>query len=377
MSRLAGDRVVQVHKNNIGLLRLVFASLVIFGHAPELIDGDRHREPLTLLFHTLSLGELSVDAFFLLSGFLITQSMVRSSSLWTYLERRVLRIYPAFVVAYGLSVFLLGPLVGAHPFADPLNTFGRMLTLREPVGYPGELKGLGYPFLNGSLWTIAYEFRCYLLVAFLGSVGLLRSKWAVLALTAATCAVAIGGTFAVERHALDALGAHRAVQWLITDPWSMIRLTAVFLIGSCAYLFKDQTIDRMSGWTALAMLAAGGLLLRSLHLAEIGLALCGGLALLWLALKCDLRRLQHINDEWDISYGVYLYGWPISICLIWFGRVRDPLPLALGSLALAVLAGAASWWGLEKWAKDLVSSRRSPSSSSEPTPAPALSSRSS
>ena len=110
---------------------------MIIGHAPEMIDGNRSREPLTALFHTMSLGEVSVDAFFLLSGFLITQSMAQEITFLRYLERRLIRIYPAFIVAYLLSVFLLGGLLNAHPASFWAPTFVRMVFLREPMSYPG------------------------------------------------------------------------------------------------------------------------------------------------------------------------------------------------------------------------------------------------
>jgi peptidoglycan/LPS O-acetylase OafA/YrhL len=101
-------------RNNIGLLRLVLASAVIVGHAPELVDGTRAREPLTRLFGTMSLGEVAVDAFFILSGFLITQSLTHRTSVAGFISRRILRIYPAFLAAYLLSVYCLGAL-GSKP----------------------------------------------------------------------------------------------------------------------------------------------------------------------------------------------------------------------------------------------------------------------
>jgi hypothetical protein len=38
------------HANNVGLLRMILALLVIISHSPELIDGNRSREILTRIF---------------------------------------------------------------------------------------------------------------------------------------------------------------------------------------------------------------------------------------------------------------------------------------------------------------------------------------
>jgi peptidoglycan/LPS O-acetylase OafA/YrhL len=336
--------------NNIGFLRLVFASLVIIGHAPEQIDGDKAREPLFRLVHTVTLGGLSVDAFFVLSGYLITQSLFRAPTLGDYALRRAARIYPGFVVAFLVSVFVLGPVVGAQPMQELPRLAVRLVTLQPPPIQATQLVGLPYPDLNGSLWTIAYEFRCYLLVALLGAAGLLQRRKVMLALFLAGLAATFLATFPGVQAPLARLD-QKIVLWSVGDIGLSIRLTTIFLAGATFYLWRDALAGRLTPRVALACALAAGALLFDAHSSEIGLALFGSVALLWLAYEANLGPLQKINDRWDISYGVYLYGWPCAIAILWFDRRIDPWALALSALAAAAALGAASWWGIERPAR--------------------------
>ena len=90
--------------NNFGLLRLIFASMVIVSHSPLLLDGDRSREFLTRIFGTLTGGDVAVDGFFLISGYLITKSFIDTPAIVSYLKRRVARIVPGYAIADRKSV---------------------------------------------------------------------------------------------------------------------------------------------------------------------------------------------------------------------------------------------------------------------------------
>ncbi len=337
-------------RNNIGVLRLLFASLVIVGHASEQIDGNTHREPLTWLFHTLTLGTLAVYAFFLISGYLITMSMTRSRSLADYLRHRVLRIWPGYFIAAMLCTFAMSPMVGGHPLSQYPADYIRMILLLGPVNTSGQLDGLPFPTLNGAMWTIPVEFFCYMLVCFLGLIGLLKNRRIMLGLAIFSVLATFASTFPWFHDQVHAFG-HRGLEYFLTE--APMHLTAAFLVGGLGYLYKDTLevcVTRSMIWASLAVL---GVLMFSIHTAEIACMIFGGILLFALSFGANLGSLQKINDRWDVSYGTYLYGWPIATTILYFNRGLDPLTLAALTLPGALLAGAVSWWLIEKPAKNL------------------------
>lgn len=326
------------HSNNIGFLRLLFASLVIVAHAPAIIDGNSSREFLSNLIGSRTLGDLSVDGFFLISGYLIVKSYERSSSTISYLKKRILRIYPGFIAAV-LVCIMLAPLTGAVLRLDSVSQAMRFIVTvlaLQPAPFNG-FTGLPYNTLNGSLWTISYEFRCYIFALAVGWMGLVaRRRWfaamsiALVALTTLPLPTTING----------------AVAFFIGYPSDMARFLSAFSVGACFYLYRDRIALRGD---IAAGCAAMLLILMATEVFEVAaFAVFGGYLIFWFAFAVQSSTISRINSDDDVSYGVYLYGWPISSCLLYFFGVSSPALMIVLTLPLAYIAGYFSWVYIER-----------------------------
>lgn len=335
-----------VPANNMNLLRLFLATVVVFSHCFEVVDRGRQREPANMLFHTVALGDLAVDGFFLLSGFLILYSWQRDPKLLAFMSRRVLRIHPGFIVATLLGGFLVAPYFAADAAAywqalDIPRFLLRMVLLCEP-DVPATFAGLPYPDLNGAMWTIQYEFLCYLLVGVLGVLGLAHSKrlWFVL------LAVSIFACFFPET--LLALKGGPKSRWMVMDePGSFVRFLSFFSAGASWYLWRDRI--RLDGRVAIAL---GLLCLASMFRFDTGwvvLPTAGAYVLFWLAFaKLPDNPLSRFCARQDLSYGVYLYGWPGQQSLLHFLKPISPYLLFPPAALLALACGALSWVLVER-----------------------------
>ncbi|WP_407521551.1 acyltransferase family protein [Methylobacterium oryzisoli] len=323
--------------NNLGLLRLLFAALVVVAHSPELIDGNRSREILTRVFGTVSFGEVAVDGFFLISGYLITRSYLGAVSPGAYLARRILRIYPGFLVASLVCVAVVAPLAGGVVTpAAWLKALGRMALLAPP-DVPGAFAGLPYPLLNGSMWTISYEFGCYLLVLLLGILGVLRRPRVFLALLAGLCLL-----YAL-RGQIPALGFSDKAGFRLA---SMIRFAAVFCCGGAFYLWRHRIAYSGRGAALAAALLVP--LLFSAPLAEPAFVVLGGYLVFWFAFAVPPGAASLAANRLDPSYGLYLYAWPIQNQLVLYAPGLSPWSVTLIALGLAGLFGIASWLVVEE-----------------------------
>lgn len=344
-------RTFDFRHNAIGFLRLAFAALVVLSHAYPL--GGFGVDPLDRWSggHE-DLGNLAVAGFFVLSGFLIARSAERAHTFGRFLWHRFLRIFPAFWTCLLVTVVVFAPVVALLEGRD-LARFGgdadpplrylavnADLTMRQ-YGIAGLLRTVPYPrAFDGSLWTLRFEFGCYLVIGALAAASVVRGrKWLVAALTAVLFAcyavpVTIAG-FTTARFPLDAIaqGNLRLVGELVV----------YFFAGATAYVYRDRIVlTRPLGIAGLIVA------LVALHFPIYPLItpVAFSAAALWLAADLPLRD---VDRRMDLSYGLYIYAFPLQqiavLCgLAGFGvLIYTAVPLA-GALALA----CASWFAVER-----------------------------
>ena len=334
-------------KNNFDFLRFFLATAVIYHHSFDLLLGHikpggefETFQPDTLAQlngHQFDLGWLSVNCFFIISGFLITSSWLHGKGLADYVKKRVLRIYPGYAAALLFSMFIIAPLsvasLSAYFHNNATYHYLYALALRKRTDLPGVFPNVPLAGLdNGSLWTILYEARCYALVAGLGVCALLRFRGLVVGLFLGCCCLYVAKSYGLTIR----FGG---------DVDRMPRLTTYFLAGMAFYLYRDR-LPYSKTWFALSLAGIVGSLL--LHIPLIILPLLLPYALFYIAFNTNLK-LENFARHGDYSYGTYLYAFPIQQLLIQYaGRWLNPYILFLLSWPLTVMVAAASWYLIEK-----------------------------
>jgi peptidoglycan/LPS O-acetylase OafA/YrhL len=324
------------------LLRILFATLVLLSHAPEVTDGNRSRELLHRLTGApITFGMLAVDGFFVLSGYLIVQSWLVTPELLDFLRKRVLRIVPGYLVAVALSTLAVGLLApGVSHFFRHLDVhFLVSIVLLTSPATPPVFPGQWYSVVNGAMYTIAYEFRCYLLVALLGLCGLLRRPLLVL------IAALVFLSSLLYMEPFERMHWPRHVEALIGLPSLVFQLTAAYLVGVCFHLFRERVTFRpLLALAAVALFAA--VIVFAPGRAQLALVLCGSYLTFYFG-QMRLPSLSAMDKIPDISYGVYLYGSPVECLWIWFHR-GSPWVTFFASTIICFGLGWLSWHFIER-----------------------------
>lgn len=299
----------QRRNSTVDYLRGIAAVMVCFCHF-------RQAWPEFLQASAKTYGELGVQVFFVISGYIIPYSLVRGgyhlADFGRFWLKRILRLQPALICALGLTFALsVGAAVLKHSSA-PTPT----LTFLKAAIY------LGIPNENPVIWTLIVEVKYYLFVALLLPVLFSRNPWLRRGSFVACVALAIGGT--------------EVVGWWVHLPW--------FLIGFATCYFAT----RLVGWVEFAALVV---------LAAAAGGFNGTPPQLIAALLTCAAILAPAPGEWRlpgfygaISYSLYLIHFPVGVKFLNYllPHVHGAAPrIAAGGAALGLCTGVA--WVLYRW----------------------------
>jgi len=330
-------------KNRIDQIRLAAALLVVFGHSWHIALGPDARPPgqdLTIA----GLHEYAVFIFFFLSGLLISQSAERNQTRpWRYAWARFRRIFPALWI-YALFMPLMLIFAGVWQVSEwkaPVEYAVRAATLLSvQFDVPGAFDTL--PFanaVNGSLWSLRHELVVYAVLG-LGMIsGVYVRPWRFWTMIAAVM-VYIGVGF----HYAD-LNQGGITFILSEGRWVMV----CFLMGLLAHRFARHV--PLTWPLALIIGLAAGIMRYSdagdIGLAALIIATCYGVLLI------AFTNSPKGGLSGDISYGVYIYAWPVQQMVVycWInttGQAPDPLMVLAYTMPPLLALASLSWFLVEQ-----------------------------
>ncbi|MDR5772068.1 MULTISPECIES: acyltransferase [unclassified Caballeronia] len=322
------------HSNNFDFIRVVAASLVIFSHQYGLMGLG---EPA--VFGGFSYGGLGVLIFFSISGYLVSQSWDRDPHVPRFALKRILRIFPGLICVALLMTFIMGPrattLSHTEYFQSPETwdfLFGTATLWNLTDKLPGVFVGLHHPTVNSSLWTVPLELKWYGFLAVLGLFGSLRHRYVlpVTLLVLALCRFVL--PIEAARHPLMDFGL-------------------CFMFGATMHVCRaDIERYRSIVGPVLGCAAVGFWLLRNEYFALV-------IALPYVVVtfgNMSTPFVRRFGRFGDLSYGLYIYAFPIQQLIILHWNNSKPVwfNLMLSFVAISVMAFL-SWHLVENPAMSL------------------------
>jgi peptidoglycan/LPS O-acetylase OafA/YrhL len=328
--------------NNFNLIRMLAAYAVLLSHAYVLSAGTSAAEPGNSQIG-MSIGAIAVHLFFLASGFLVSASLINRRSMIEYAWARALRIVPGLVAMLVVVVLVLGPLFTNLPLNEYLadgRTWEYLIRNSVPAArmafeLPGVFEQNPYQHsVNGSLWTLPFEVRMYVLLALLWVIA----HWSRWPQAHAFKTLILVGMVLSGGHVLASHVAGAAV-----SEWSA--LTFMFLSGASFYAFRQRV--RLSWPRLLGVLVIWVLTLPYPALFFPIYMLTVGYVLLFVA-YVPRGVLRRYNRFADISYGMYIYAFPAQQALIACMPGASAAAVIFMSTAVTIPLAVLSWHLVEK-----------------------------
>jgi peptidoglycan/LPS O-acetylase OafA/YrhL len=338
--------------NNFDFLRLVAAILVIITHSYTLIGSEDVDFLSKLTSNSIQFSHLGVATFFIISGYLITQSCTTSASWKSYFWKRILRLLPGLFSVLLVCLFILGPIFSILSIKD---YFSREETAKfllsgfiyfQNYSLPGLFENNPVKSVNGSLWTLSYEFTLYICVFIANILGLLKKRKILLLMWLFFLGIRIflGNRFFWYSYSSPfILGLN--IQYFFE--WSFY-----FLSGMLFFLYRDKKkidIGIIIGLLFAYIIFAFWKQTEVLNI--LNYLLIPFLIMYFSFISSPVSRISKYGD---FSFGIYIYAFPVQQTLIYYlGNNISVISLILLSILFTVPFAILSWHFIEKKALTL------------------------
>ncbi|HQS96783.1 MAG: hypothetical protein B7X90_07080 [Novosphingobium sp. 17-62-19] len=293
-------------------VRILAASCVVFHHSLAIKYDIVAVDHINHFSHGYTnLGFLSVCVFFALSGFLVTPGLIKTGDIVGYLSRRLMRIMPLLLVVVAFTALVVGPLTSSLPidvyYSDEATwRYFRNLTTWLSLQLPGVADYDGGDTINGPMWTLHYEWICYLLLALLQFFAIVRKRQLFLTIWLVSVAVSAFVFF------VDGPSEARLLR--------LFELTSYFGAGALIFLYRDRL---PWSWGIMALTLA--LLIGALTV-NLGVILAPALvAYLVVGMGMAQFPWARLLSKGDVSYGIYLTHSVVFVLIMHFMPARRQL----------------------------------------------------
>ncbi len=294
--------------NNFTIFRLVLATFVVLGHFKELAGLD--------IGSTIySYADLAVNAFFIVSGYLVYGSFDNSPKVGGFYIKRFFRIYPlyAFMIFIQMvAMFLL--LKGNVEFVEVIKYLASNLVFANFISpdMGGVFANAHNPAINASLWTLKIEVMFYLIVPLLWwMVKRFGIKILPIIYMASALFAAVAIYYGHEEYAKQLPGQLR-----------------FFIVGLAVYHFRDKITFSFPVAVILAVIFFIICSFRRDIFPHQFLPFIAPIFIGALVFICTLRLPAYVM-KYDISYGAYLIHAPLIQIALLLGFFADSVSFLL------------------------------------------------